>query len=404
MTSTGPRRRARVRGGWRRAPYVALALLCGSAQASEAWLSAERAHIRLLPDATSPIIGVLERGDRVEVADDPDTPEGWTLLRPLGSVRTGLLAPIEPTRSEPLEYVYGKVIVRRAGVRRTPDGDAPVLAHHKRGQILAFRPFADPTGKWLERPDGTFVPRAMVKLLAGSAFQGVHDPPPRLAFLLRRQRIRPRGTPGAAKVILDRRTAVAVTEVGDSVETERGSLPRDSVRLAQARPRPAGVGPAEKWIHVDTLEQVLTAYEGDRLVFATLVSTGREHWETPTGHFRVWLKLRHGEMRGHRAAYLVEEVPDALFFGGETALHGAIWHDRFGTAVSHGCINLSPADAAWLFRWAPPELPERWHGILPGAAGLPTLWVIIEHGSGETPSARAPTGEPLMPSMKPPVL
>jgi hypothetical protein len=183
---------------------------------------------------------------------------------------------------------------------------------------------------------------------------------------------------------------VAVTEVGDRVETERGSLPRDSVRLAQARPRPDGIGPEEKWVHVDTLEQVLTAYEGDRLVFATLVSTGREHWETPTGHFRVWLKLRHGEMRGHRAAYLVEEVPHALFFGGDTALHGALWHDRFGTAVSHGCINLSPADAAWLFRWAPPELPERWHGILPGAAALPALWVIIEHGSGESPSAGVP--------------
>jgi hypothetical protein len=143
---------------------------------------------------------------------------------------------------------------------------------------------------------------------------------------------------------------------------------------------------------VDTLEQVLTAYEGDRLVFATLVSTGRERWETPTGHFRVWLKLRHGEMRGHRAAYLVEEVPHALFFGGNTALHAAIWHDRFGTAVSHGCINLSPADAAWLFDWAPPELPERWHGILPGAAALPTLWVIVEHGSEEHPRGTAAEG------------
>jgi hypothetical protein len=84
-------------------------------------------------------------------------------------------------------------------------------------------------------------------------------------------------------------------------------------------------------------------------------------------------------------------VPHALFFGGETALHGANWHDRFGTPVSHGCVNLAPADAAWLFRWAPPELPERWHGILPGPAGLPTLWVVVEHGSGQGPATRAPS-------------
>jgi len=379
----------RVRDAWRRVAHIALALLgAGAAQAGEAWLSAQRAHVRLLPDPGSPIIGLLEHGDRVEVAENPHAPDGWTLLRPLGSVRSELLSTIAPSEREPLDYVYGKVIVRAAEVRRGPTGDAPVLAHRKRGQILAFRPIADPTGEWLERPDGTFVARAMVKLLSGSAFHGVYDPPPRLAFLLRRQRIRPRGSPGAAAVILDRRSAIAVTVVGNSVETELGSLPRESVRLAQARPRPDGIGPAEKWVHVDTLEQVLTAYEGDRLVFATLVSTGREHWETPTGRFRVWLKLRHGEMSGHRAAYLVEEVPDALFFGGATALHAAIWHDRFGAAVSHGCINLSPADAAWLFRWAPPELPERWHGILPGAAALPTLWVIIEHGSGESPPAR----------------
>jgi hypothetical protein len=175
--------------------------------------------------------------------------------------------------------------------------------------------------------------------------------------------------------------AVPVTSVDPSIETDVGSLPREAVRLALSRPRPGGVGPEEKWVHVDTLEQVLTAYEGDRLVFATLVSTGKKHWETPTGQFRVWLKLRHGPMRGHRVAYLVEEVPNALFFAGDAAIHAALWHDRFGTAVSHGCINLSPADAAWLFRWAPPDLPERWHGILPGPAGLPSLWVVVEHGS-----------------------
>ena len=146
----------------RRTTCAALALLAvGSPQAGQAWLSAERANIRLLPDPASPIVGVLERGDRVEVAEDARAPEGWSLLKPLGSVRTDLLNAAEPVDDEPLDYIYGKVIVRRAEVLRTPTSSAKVLAHHKRGQILAFKPLEDPTGKWLERPDGTFVARAM---------------------------------------------------------------------------------------------------------------------------------------------------------------------------------------------------------------------------------------------------
>jgi hypothetical protein len=78
--------------------------------------------------------------------------------------------------------------------------------------------------------------------------------------------------------------------------------------------------------------------------------------------------------------YFVDEVPDAMFFRRGLALHGTFWHDRFGRRMSHGCVNLSLADAAWLFAWGPPRLPEGWHGIEPGQAGLPTLEVLIEPG------------------------
>jgi hypothetical protein len=45
-------------------------------------------------------------------------------------------------------------------------------------------------------------------------------------------------------------------------------------------------------------------------------------------------------------------------------LHGAYWHDRFGTPKSHGCINLAPEDARRLFFFTEPALPESWHGVL----------------------------------------
>jgi lipoprotein-anchoring transpeptidase ErfK/SrfK len=41
-----------------------------------------------------------------------------------------------------------------------------------------------------------------------------------------------------------------------------------------------------------------------------------------------------------------------MSYAGNFGFHGAYWHDYFGTAASHGCINLSPADAKWLYDWA----------------------------------------------------
>lgn len=63
------------------------------------------------------------------------------------------------------------------------------------------------------------------------------------------------------------------------------------VKVVTATPRPGDVAPDEKWIAVNLSEQTLAAYEGDQMVFATLVSTGLPWWRTPEGLFRVWVKL-----------------------------------------------------------------------------------------------------------------
>jgi hypothetical protein len=63
---------------------------------------------------------------------------------------------------------------------------------------------------------------------------------------------------------------------------------------------------------------------------------------------------------------MVEHVPWVLLFQGHNALHGAYWHDRFGQRRSHGCVNLAPKDARWIFEWVSPTLPEGWTGYLPG--------------------------------------
>ncbi|WP_224365605.1 L,D-transpeptidase family protein [Hyalangium versicolor] len=122
------------------------------------------------------------------------------------------------------------------------------------------------------------------------------------------------------------------------------------------------LAPDERWLDVDLQEQVLVAYEGERPVYATLISSGARQHETPEGLFRIWLKSAEADMTGDdgRNRYLVATVPWTMFFQGNFALHTAYWHDRFGEPVSHGCINLAPRDARELYRWSSPEVPSGW--------------------------------------------
>ncbi|MGZ6079475.1 MAG: L,D-transpeptidase family protein [Myxococcaceae bacterium] len=372
----------------------AVLVLACRALAEDSWVGAERANVRLAPGTDMPVVGELERGSRVEV--DPGGPDasGWTPLLPFGAVRTRLLVPTAPEDGDPLAGPFGYVRVRARSteLREAPDPEAKVLGVYARGQILAVR--AEPTdgSVWLETPHGEFLLRSTVSVLQPSPFHGVADPPARLAFLLRA--VTPVGEEGETPGPIARGTALEVLVEGRRIATTSGTVPRSAVRLAWARPRPEVIGADERWVHVDTDEQTLTAYEGDRMVFATLVSTGKKGWETPTGVFRVWLKVRHARMHGHRVPYLVEEVPDVLYFGRDVALHAAVWHRRFGTAVSHGCVNVSLADGDWLFHWAPPEMPAGWHALNPGRAGLPTLWVVVE-GTRADVAAAPPSVTPL---------
>jgi lipoprotein-anchoring transpeptidase ErfK/SrfK len=36
------------------------------------------------------------------------------------------------------------------------------------------------------------------------------------------------------------------------------------------------------------------------------------------------------------------------------SFHGTYWHNDFGRPRSHGCINLTPQAAKWLYRWTMP--------------------------------------------------
>jgi hypothetical protein len=64
------------------------------------------------------------------------------------------------------------------------------------------------------------------------------------------------------------------------------------------------------------------------------------------------------------ARYRIDDVPFVQFFHAGYALHAAYWHDGFGQPKSHGCVNLSPRDALYLFGKTSPAVPDGWHGVV----------------------------------------
>ena len=144
-----------------------------------------------------------------------------------------------------------------------------------------------------------------------------------------------------------------------------GWLAETDLRVARISSRPPAVGDAEPWIDVELTTQTLVAYRGDNPVFATLVATGvgseGSPLSTPKGIHRIRAKLLAATMDNldHTgvAPYSYEEVPFTQYIG-RIALHGAFWHDQFGVPRSHGCINLTLADAEWLFGFTQPTMAE----------------------------------------------
>ncbi|MCJ7432310.1 MAG: L,D-transpeptidase, partial [Anaerolineales bacterium] len=63
--------------------------------------------------------------------------------------------------------------------------------------------------------------------------------------------------------------------------------------------------------------------------------------------YKVWIKLRSSDMSG--PGYYLPDVPYIMYFYGDYGLHGTYWHNNFGTPMSHGCVNLSISDAAWIY-------------------------------------------------------
>ena len=172
-------------------------------------------------------------------------------------------------------------------------------------------------------------------------------------------------------------------------ESEKYLVPAQHMRLIKPEeyaPISASVPAEKKRVEVSLSEQTLRAYEYDRLVLETKISSGIPNKDlpkdelptaTPEGRFVIYSKMPSKHMGSVAGGAEVEDnggfslpgVPWTSFFQsqGGYALHGTYWHNNFGLQMSHGCVNMRNEDAKWLFRWSTPvfdplkvESPRDW--------------------------------------------
>lgn len=230
-----------------------------------------------------------------------------------------------------------------------------------------------------------WIERSSVHFVDGSSFRGMAlDPgaPLDVAWVSRRPSKVYDKPHGRVERRLERHAQVRVEKATRTWTKLREGGWVKTAALARPRivPAPEGVGPHDRWIDVDVDQQVLVAYEGNAPRFATLISTGKDSKasETPLGVFALWAKLDYTDMDDIDRTdvpqnYSIQDVPWVQFFKGSYGFHAAFWHNDFGRRRSHGCINLSPADARYLFTFTEPVLPAGWNAILPLPEDRPTL-------------------------------
>jgi len=146
----------------------------------------------------------------------------------------------------------------------------------------------------------------------------------------------------------------------------------------------------DKKITVDLDHQTLSCFEGDNEVYFCRISSGAkfnsqgeqvDKWATPPGTHLPWRKVIATHMSGGStgAGWDTPGIAWTMIFDPDgAAIHSTFWHNDFGTPRSHGCINASPEDAKWIFRWTQPQV-----SIDPGFIDVtgPGMTVVDVYGS-----------------------
>lgn len=272
-----------------------------------------------------------------------------------------------------LPYHYYKV--NNTGTSFYP---SPQAACSKKGAVSVLPPgaffyvvyaqrFDIPKCTYFQLPSGLFMPGDGSTVSISNNFPGVEvksNPTIPFGFVFNSTAIRSQPNESSDTNIVGKlvsyqivpiyETKMIDTNVWHSIGPDQWVTGRDIALVTPNPIPPAGVN-NNRWIDVDLSEQTLAVYENSQMIFATVVATGLDPLFTRPGLFHIYKKKELETMRGENKTpnfYYLENVPWTMYFDKARALHGAYWRARLGYPQSHGCVNLFPGDAHWLYNWA----------------------------------------------------
>jgi hypothetical protein len=393
---------------------------------------ADRTPVLERPALGARELGYLHAGDRVPRAAEPYSREGcndgWYPVRPAGFVCASGAATIDlshptlaamaiqPLLDQPLPYTYARttndtLLLERDGSR---EGAVREIGKLKRRSGMAV------VGSWTaalpgsapERlallTSGKFVRAADLEAAKASDFAGVElgeKVTLPVAFVVKRgvRDFKLDGEDAAQGKDLDVHTRLELTGKYRTAHGEkfwalangRWVRNRDVTAILARNAFPDFAVDGQKWLDVSVVMQTLVAYEGRRPFFATLLSVGRDPAAagdgatidvnaslTPgfgLGTFEV--REKHVTLVGAdpfaaREGYQLYDLPWAFELSSGRLGYGSYWHERFGVEHGPGALELSPTDAARLFQWITPSVPEGWHATSSLHGEAKTLVVI----------------------------
>lgn len=300
----------------------------------------------------------------------------------------------------------GKTVPNVSGLIRSSKALWAGRPKHKEGfaivaSFMSGPGGTDPTGgaedrRWDLTTDYLLLPHDRLRDVRPSAFRGMAlDDTTTLpvAFVRNKHRTTKMWLGEAKSEVLMGRTPIALNGQQKRIEgvdwygTKDSGWVRaeDVIRIDAPKSWPAFANKGEKWIDISIARQSMIAFEGQKPVYATLVSTGRDGLGDPEsthatirGVYRIHTKHVTATMDSTELGeeFSLRDVPYVQYFETGYAIHGAYWHDNFGEPRSHGCVNLPEWDAMWLFKWTGPDVPDAWHSAMarPLATGTP-VWI-----------------------------
>lgn len=285
----------------------------------------------------------------------------------------------QPVSDSVFGQVYYARLADNANVYPSPSRDVPPVRNVGDGYLFAtvIRWFDENGATWYEINPGEFVHKDDIQMATPSDFQGVEvTRQPERPFGWIVQAVVPSNESGAEpNPIFTELPRYTFFEIYEAVQLADGWIwyrigdgawiRQTFASAVDVNYRPEGVGPNDLWTEVDLYEQTFAAYEGDRMVYATLISSGLNRWPTREGLFQVWDRWEKHKMSGAEGKvdyYFLEDIPYIMYFDEliGAALHGTYWHDRFGFKHGHGCVNMPIKDAEWVFRWSENAANDLW--------------------------------------------